>query len=85
MIVKTKTNFAGEVLFEMESPTLRTVLTELSDKAGFPICSPETGEIQGDFRVYLNGVEYEDLANGNNITLKEHDEVEVTIVILAGG
>jgi hypothetical protein len=85
MVVKTKTNFAGEVMFEMESPTLKKVMIELSDKVGFPICSPESGEIQGDFKIYLNGVEYENLVNGNNVALKEKDEVEVTMVILAGG
>lgn len=85
MVVKTKTNFAGEVIFEMESPTLKKVLTGLSDKVGFPICSPENGEIQGDFKIYLNGVEYENLVNGNNVSLQEKDEIEVTMVVLAGG
>lgn len=85
MVAKIKTNFAGEVVFEMESPTLKKVLIELSDKIGFPICSPENGEIQGDFKIYLNGVEYDNLTNGNNVVLKEKDAVEVTMVILAGG
>ena len=85
MVVKTKTNFAGEVVFEMESPTLKRIVTELSDKIGFPICSPENGEIQGDFKIYLNGVEYDNLADGDNMALKETDNVEVTMVILAGG
>jgi hypothetical protein len=85
MIVKAKTNFVGEAVFDMEAPTLKKVVAELSDKVGFPICSPENGDIQGDFKVYLNGVEYDSLGNGNNIALKENDQVEVTIVILAGG
>jgi hypothetical protein len=85
MVVKTKTNFAGEVVFEMESPTLKKVVAQLSDKIGFPICSPENGEIQGDFKIYLNGVEYDNLADGDTMALKEMDDVEVTMVILAGG
>jgi len=85
MVVKTKTNFAGEVMLEMESPTLKSVLLKLSDKVGLPICSPENGEILGDFKIYLNGVEHDNLADGNNVVLKEKDEVEVTIVILGGG
>jgi hypothetical protein len=85
MVVKTKTNFAGEVVLEMESPTLKKLLIELSDKVGIPIYSLENSRIQGDFKIYLNGVEYEDLTNHNNVLLKESDKVEVTMVILAGG
>ncbi len=85
MVVKTKTNFAGEVVMELESPTLKKVVTGLSERVGFPICSSDSGEIQGDFKIYVNGVEYENIANGNNVALKEKDEIEVTMVILAGG
>lgn len=85
MVVKTKTNFAGDVVLEMESPTLKKVVIKLSDRVGFPICSPDSGEIQGDFKIYVNGVEYDNISNGNNVVLKEKDEIEVTMVILAGG
>jgi hypothetical protein len=85
MIVKTKTNFAGEVVFEMASPTLQKVLVELSDKVSFPICSLEDKEVRGDFKVYLNGIEYENLTAGVNTPVKEEDKVEVTMVVLAGG
>jgi hypothetical protein len=85
MIVKTKTNFAGEVVSELTSPTLKKVLIGLSDKVSFPICSPEDENVQGDFKVYLNGVEYENLAGGINTPLNEGDKVEVAMVILAGG
>jgi hypothetical protein len=83
MIVKT--NFAGEVMFEMESPTLKKVLTALSKKVGYPICSSENGEIRGDFRVYLNGVEYDKVDDQDNVPLEGKDKLEVTLVILAGG
>ena len=85
MAIKAKTNFVGEVALEMESPTLKKVVAELSERVGFPICSPDSGEIQGDFKIYVNGVEYENVANGNNVVLKEKDAIEVTMVILAGG
>jgi len=85
MVIKAKKNFVGEVALEMESPTLKKVVAELSGRVGFPICSPDNGEIQGDFKIYVNGVEYENVANGNNVVLKEKDEIEVTMVILAGG
>jgi len=85
MAIKAKTNFVGEVALEMEPPTLKKVVAELSERVGFPICSPDSGEIQGDFKIYVNGVEYENVANGNNVVLKEKDAIEVTMVILAGG
>ena len=85
MVVKVKTNFAGEVILEMESPTLKNVLIELFKEVGFSVYSVEDKEIRGDFKVYLNGVEYDDLTNANNVLLKEEDEVEVTTVILVGG
>ena len=85
MVVKVKTNFAGEVTLEMESPSLKKVLIELFKKVGFSVYSVENNEIRGDFKVYLNGVEYDDLTNANNVLLKQEDEVEVTTVILVGG
>ncbi len=72
------------MLFEMESPTLKNVLIELFEKVGVPIYSAEKEEIQGDFKIYLNGVECDDLADGN-VLLKNEDEVEVTMVILGRG
>jgi hypothetical protein len=83
MIVKT--NFVGEVSLEMESPTLKKVLNELSDKVGFPIYSADDGEIKGDFKVYLNGAEYDSLDDNEQLALSGTDQVEVTLVILAGG
>jgi molybdopterin converting factor small subunit len=79
-----RTNFVGEVKLEMEMPTLGKVLTALCDKSGFPIYSPNDGEIGGDFKVYLNGVEYERIVDGD-VPLKAEDAVEVTLVILSGG
>jgi hypothetical protein len=84
VIVKTKTNFAGEVVFEIESPTLRKVLAALSNKSGLPI-SFDGKEVRGDFRVYLNGLEYDNYSDGIDTPVKEADKVEVSLVILAGG
>jgi len=85
MIVKTKTNFAGEVVYEMESPTVKKVLIGLSDKVPWPICLPKDQKVRGDFNVYVNGIEYENLTHGIDTPLEEEDEVEVAMVILAGG
>lgn len=85
MIAKIKTNFWGELELELEQPTLKQILFELSKRIKFAILNPATDELQGDFKIYLNGIEYENLTDGINTELKEEDEVEVTMVILAGG
>jgi hypothetical protein len=87
MIAKIKTNFWGKLELELEQPTLKQILFELSKRIKFAILNPATDELQGDFKIYLNGIEYENLTDGININteLKEEDEVEVTMVILAGG
>ena len=85
MIAKIKTNFWGKLELELEQPTLKQILFELSKRIKFAILNPVTDELQGDFKIYLNGIEYENLTDGINTELKEEDEVEVTMVILAGG
>ena len=85
MVVKIKTNFAGEVVYELESPTLRKVLIALSDKVCSPICSSKDQRIRGDFNVYVNGVEYEDLAHGIDEPLNEGDHLEVAMIVIGGG
>jgi len=85
MIVKVKTNFFGQPELEIENPTLRKVLIELSNRTKFSIFNPVRNEIHGEFKVYLNGVEYEDSSHGIDIELKDGDKVEVTLVVLSGG
>jgi hypothetical protein len=85
MVVKVMTNFFGEPEFEIENPTMRKVLLELSNRTKFSIFNPVSNEIHGEFKVYLNGVEYEDSSRGIDIELKEGDKVEVTLVVLSGG
>jgi molybdopterin converting factor small subunit len=85
MKVKVKTNFFGQPEIEIEMPTLRKVLLELSKKTKFSIFAPKNEEVHSDFKVYLNGVEYEALPHGIDTELKDGDKVEITMVILAGG
>lgn len=85
MKIKVKTNFFGQPEFEIEMPTLRKVLRELSNRINLSIVKPTNEEVHGDFKIYLNGVEYEGLPNGIDTELKEGDKVEVTMVVLAGG
>jgi len=85
MIVKVKTNFLGQPELEIEMPTLRKVLLDLSKKAKFTIFTPKDEEVHSDFKIYLNGVEYETLPHGIDTEIKNGDKVEVTLVVLAGG
>jgi hypothetical protein len=85
MAVKVKTNFLGPTELEIENLTLRKILLELSNRTNFSIFNPVSNEIHGEFKVYLNGVEYEGPSNGIDAELKEEDKVEVTLVVLSGG
>jgi len=85
MAVKVKTNFLGQPELEIENPTLRKVLLELSNRTKFSIFNPISNEIHGEFKVYLNGVELEDLSHGIDAELRAEDKVEVTLVVLSGG
>jgi len=85
MGVKVKTNFFGQPEFEIENPTIKKILLELSKKTQFSIFNPVNKEIHGEFKVYLNGIEHDGLTNGIDTELKEGDEVEITMVVLSGG
>lgn len=85
MIIKIKTNFCGQPELDLEMPTLKKVLIELSERIKFPILNPTNEEVSDDFKVYLNGVEYEGLPRRIDTELKDGDNVEVTIIVLAGG
>lgn len=85
MVVKVKTNFLGQPELDIENPTLRKILLELSDRTKFSIINPISNQIHGEFKVYLNGVEQEDTSHGINTVLKEGDKVEVTLIVLSGG
>jgi hypothetical protein len=85
MLVKVKTNFAGQTQLEVGTPTLKGVLLELSKKSQFSIFSGEDEEVRSDFKVYLNETEYEELPDGIDTEVKEGDRLEVNLVIMAGG
>ncbi len=85
MMVKVKTNFLGQPELEIEMPTLRKVLLNLSKRDKFLIFNFENEEVGSDIKVYLNGVDYESLPHGIDTDIKDGDKVEVTLVMLAGG
>jgi len=85
MSLKVKTNFAGEIELELEEPTLERVLIDLSEKVGFSIYSQNDRKLKGDFLVYINGEEYENLPSGLDTQIKNGDTVQVNMIILVGG
>ncbi len=85
MIIKIKTNFCGQQELDLEMPNLKKVLIELSKKIKIPILNLTNEEVHDDFKVYLNGIECEGLPRGIDTELKTGDNVEVTIIVLAGG
>ena len=85
MMVKVKTNFLGQPELDIENPTLKEILLELSKRINVSIVDPVNDEIRGDFKVYVNGVEQEGLGYGIDTKIEDKDEVEVTLVVLSGG
>ncbi len=85
MLVKVKTNFAGQQEVELGTPTLKGVLLELSKKSQISFFSGKDEEVRSDFKVYLNETEYEELPGGIDTEVKEGDHLEVNLLIMAGG
>jgi hypothetical protein len=85
MLVKVKTNFVGQQEIELGRPTLKGVLIELSKKGQVSFFSGKDEEVRSDFKIYLNETEYEELPGGINTEVEEGDQVEVNLVIIAGG
>jgi len=86
VVINVKTSFAGQVALDLELPTLKTVLVELSKKAGVAIVPGQgSEEVNDEFKVYVDGAEYEHLPEGLNTRLTDRNALEVVLVILSGG
>jgi len=85
MLVTVRTNFLGQAELEVQIPTLKKVLMEVSEKNRVPLLDPETGEVHSDFKIYLNGIDHERLPERIETELKNGDLVEVNFIMLAGG
>lgn len=85
MLVKVKTNFIGQMELDIETPILKKVLLGLSEKNRIPILGSDASEVYSDFKIYLNGIEYEQLPEKLETGLKNGDQVEVNLIVLAGG
>lgn len=86
MLFSIKTNFAGQVTLDLESPTLKSVLIELSKKARTAILhGNDNDDVQSEFKVYVDGSEYETLPDKLNTKLTNQNILEVVLVFLSGG
>jgi hypothetical protein len=85
MRVKVKTNFIGQAEIDVQNPTLKKVLMEVSQKNTVPLLDPETDEVHSDYKVYLNGIDHEVLPERIETKLRSGDLVEVNLIMLAGG
>jgi hypothetical protein len=85
MLVKVKTNFIGQLELDVEIPTLRRVLLGLSKRNRIPILDSDASDVHSDFKIYLNGIEYEGLPERLETGLQNGDQVEVNLIVLAGG
>jgi hypothetical protein len=85
MLVRVKTNFVGQLDLDVETPTLKKVLLGLSKRNRIPILDSDASEVHNDFKIYLNGIEYESLPEKLETGLKNGDQVEVNLIVLAGG
>ena len=85
MLVRVKTNFVGQLELDVETPTLKKVLLGLSKRNRIPILDSDASDIHSDFKIYLNGIEYERLPESLETALKNGDQVEVNLIVLAGG
>jgi len=85
MVINVKTNFAGQPELEIGTPTLKMILLELSKKSQFSFFTDNDEEVRSDYKVYLNGVEYEELPERIDTEVKDGDHVEVNVLIMAGG
>jgi hypothetical protein len=85
MLVKVKTNFVGQLELDVDTPTLKKVLLGLSKRNRIPILDSDASEVHSDFKIYLNGTEYESLPEKLETGLKNGDQVEVNLIVLAGG
>ena len=77
----------GKVELEIQSPTLRSVLEELSNRSQgrVELIDPRTGDVEIDCFLFINGSIHYSLPRGLDTELKNGDEVKITFLGLGGG
>ena len=77
----------GKTELETQSPTLRGLLQELSNRsqARVELIDPRTGDIDIDCFLFINGSIHYSLPRGLDTELKHGDEVKIIFLGLGGG
>jgi hypothetical protein len=74
---------------EIHSGRLRDALDVLFRNSYFAkeVVDERTGELAFDglFKIYLNGVYYHSLPDGLDTTLRDNDEIALSLILLGGG
>ena len=75
----------GIIEMVVEGDTIRVLLTELSDRykqsnVEFDPIDPQTGQLDFDYDVFVNGKNYVALPHGLDAKLREGDEVKIKIL-----
>jgi hypothetical protein len=92
MRIVLKSNFSlsgplseGEVVLKEEDMTLRDLLGVLEGNSGIHFIDPKNGEIDSTFEIHVNGREHWLQSNGLDYKLRDGDEVDIRVVMFAGG
>jgi hypothetical protein len=92
MRIVLKSNFSlggpfseGEIVLKEQDMALRNLLGLIGRKSGLHIIDPKNGEVDSTFEIYVNEREYWIQPDSLGYRLRDGDEVDVRLVMFAGG
>ena len=91
VIIKLNTNFAfnvqgsGEFSLPAEVKTITDLLRHMSKEIEFDLIDPDTGELDIDLEITINGKDLWFFPNGLKTPLNHGDSVLVSLIPLGGG
>jgi hypothetical protein len=92
MRIVLKSNFSlggpfseGEIVLKEEGMALRDLLVLIGGKSGLHIIDLENGEVDSTFEIYVNEREYWIQPDSLDYKLRDGDEVDIRLVMFAGG
>jgi hypothetical protein len=92
MRIVLKSNFslggpfsAGEIVLEEEDISLRYLLGLIGRDSSLHIIDEKNGEVDSTFEIYVNEREYWIQQDSLDYRLRDGDEVDIRLVMFAGG
>lgn len=92
MRIVLKSNFSlggplseGEIVLKEEDMVLRDLLNLIERNSGLHIIDPKNGEVDSTFEIYVNEREYWIQPDSLDYKLRDGDEVDIRLVMFAGG